>query len=336
MRSQLLTTFAVLVLGATQLACGADASSTPSASEAAAVAEQTPSQDLASARAGEGSGGGGEQGIGAAAGSAAESETPGTGTGAATHPAPAGTPTPGTPTPTPTPVPDPNAGAGPKPTNTCSITKDGAGFFARTSTSGSYVAYVPASYDGTAPMRLIVGLHGCGDSAMNFAAWGVNPFDTRSTQTHIGISVGGADGRCWNASDDAKVLAAVADISQCFWVHQKKVVIAGFSSGGELSYRLGLSQSSHFAGILIEDSGLYAANGNPDSLLANASWKLNIAHLTHTSDPVFPLATVKADWAKTKAAGFPLVTKETPGAHDGTSTDWATWLIPQSAGWVAP
>ena len=40
---------------------------------------------------------------------------------------------------------------------------------------------------------------------------------------------------------------------------------------------------------------------------------------------------MKADWAKTKAAGFPLLTSETPGGHDGVSADWATWLIPQSA-----
>ena len=63
---------------------------------------------------------------------------------------------------------------------------------------------------------------------------------------------------------------------------------------------------------------------------------MNIAHRTHTSDTVFPLAKVKADWTKTKAAGFPLLTSETPGGHDGVSADWAQWLIPQSASWIAP
>jgi poly(3-hydroxybutyrate) depolymerase len=179
-------------------------------------------------------------------------------------------------------------------------------------------------------------VHGCGDTAANFAQWGPNPYDTRSTQDWIGISIGGEDGNCWNASDDAKVLAAMDDISSCFWVHQKKVVLAGFSSGGELTYRLGLGNASRFAGLLIEDSGLYAANGNPDGLLANAAWKINIAHRAHTSDTVFPLATVQADWAKTTAAGFPLTTSVVAGTHDGTSTDWWSWLIPQSATWTAP
>lgn len=244
-------------------------------------------------------------------------------------------PTPAPPTPTPPAPSDPNAGAGPKPTAACSVTRDSAGFFVRSTTKSSYVAYVPASYNGSAPMRLIVGLHGCGDSAQNFAGWGVNPYDTRATQQHIGISIGGRDGACWNGTDDDKVLAAVDDIASCFWVHQKKVVIAGYSSGGEIGYRVGLQHASRFAGIIIEDSGLYAA-GNPDTLLAGAAWKLNVAHRTHTSDPVFPLAQVKADWAKMNAKGFPVKTSETAGDHEGTSVDWATWLIPQSAGFTAP
>lgn len=230
---------------------------------------------------------------------------------------------------------DPNAGAGPKPSGTCSVSKDSGGFFVRTTSKSSYVAYVPASYDGTKPMRLIVGLHGCGDSAKNFATWAVNPYDTRAAQTHIGISIGGKDGTCWNNSDDDKVLAAVDDISSCFWVHQKKVVIAGYSSGGQIGYRVGLKNASRFAGILIEDSGLSAA-GDVNTLLGGAAWKLNVAHLTHTSDAVFPLAGVKADWAKLTAAGFPLKSRETVGDHNGTSADWVEWLIPQSASFVAP
>jgi predicted esterase len=232
---------------------------------------------------------------------------------------------------------DPDDGAGPKPTATCTVSKNADGFFTLSSPKSSFVTYVPASYDGSKPVRLIVGLHGCGDNAMNFATWGVNPYDTRKTQEHIGISIGGKDGACWSmGEDDDKVLAAVDAVSQCFWIHQKKVTIAGFSSGGQLAYRVGLMQAARFAGILIEDSGLYAAGANEDTLLGSAAWKLNIAHLTHTSDPTFPLSQVQADWTKTLAAGFPLLTTTTPGLHDGTSADWATWLIPQSVNWRAP
>jgi predicted esterase len=188
-------------------------------------------------------------------------------------------------------------------------------------------------------MRAIVGLHGCGDNAMNFATWGVAPAATRATQDHIAISVSGETGsnHCWSmGGDDDKVMAAVDDLAKCFWIDRSRVVVAGFSSGGQLAYRVGLMKASSFAGILIEDSALYAAGSPEASLLAGAAWKIPIAHRAHTSDTVFPLAQVKADWKLITGAGFPLETTEVAGAHDGTSVDWSSWLIPQSANWVRP
>jgi len=335
MRNRVLTLAAALVFSTVQLACVANGSpidTSANPTDPSANADNgAPSQNLASANANAPAPAPAAPSAGATTTTppGSDTEVPYTGNGTSSGGSTSGGSTGGG-------TVDPTGGAGPKPTATCSITKDASGFFTRTSSQSSYVAYVPSSYDGTKPMRMIVGVHGCGDSASNFAQWGPNPYDTRSTQDWIGISIGGADGRCWNASDDVKVLAAVDDISQCFWVHQKKVVLAGFSSGGELTYRLGLGQASRFAGLLIEDSGLYAANSNPDGLLASAAWKINIAHRAHTSDTVFPLATVQADWAKTTAAGYPLTTSVVAGTHDGTSTDWWSWLIPQSATWTAP
>ena len=188
-------------------------------------------------------------------------------------------------------------------------------------------------------MRAIVGMHGCGDNMTNFARWGVNPFATRSTQDHIGISLGSETGnnKCWSmGGDDAKVLAAVQDLSKCFWIHQAKVTVAGFSSGGQLAYRVGLKNADKFAGILVEHASVYAADSNPDGLLASAARKIPIAHRAATSDTVFPIAKVKADWTKTTNAGFPLSTSEVAGGHDGTSADWTGYLIPASAGWSLP
>jgi len=184
-------------------------------------------------------------------------------------------------------------------------------------------------------MRLIVGLHGCGDTAANFAQWAINP--NTATQQYIGIAVDGATygGGCWDVgNDDPKVLAAVDDISKCYWIDQSKITIAGYSSGGLVAYNVGLQNASRFAGILIEDSGLYPLN--EDALLANASRKIPIANITHDSDTEFPLAQVQADWDKITKAGFPLTSKVVSGTHDGTGTDWSGWLIPQSANWSVP
>jgi pimeloyl-ACP methyl ester carboxylesterase len=250
----------------------------------------------------------------------------------------AATPDPGTEqappdvTPPPAPVDDP----GPAPAGCGAFQKDADGFFTRTTAEGDYVGYVPKAYDGT-PTRLVVGLHGCGDEAYNFATWGVNPYDTRDTQSWIGISIDGASrgGGCWSTSDASKVLAAIDDIATCVYVHKQKVVLAGFSSGGELAYSLALKNAGRFAGLLIENSTLSAA-GSPDALLAGAAWKINVAHLAHTDDSVFPIAKVRADWSKIQAAGFPLQTDEVPGDHDGTSDDWAGWLLPKMDSWKAP
>ena len=235
----------------------------------------------------------------------------------------------------PAPIDDP----GPPPTATCPVTKDAAGFFTRAAGSAKYVGYLPAGYDGKKPVRLVVALHGCGDNAYNFATWGPNPYDTRATQQHIGISVDGASGSggCWSmGGDDAKVLAAIDDAMSCFWVHKHEVVLAGFSSGGELAYRVALMHASRFSGLLIESSAAYDSSSNEAALIAGASWKLPIVHVQHSADTVFPLSGVQADWARLTAAGFPLQTRVTAGAHDGTSADWAGWLLPKTTGWLAP
>jgi predicted esterase len=229
------------------------------------------------------------------------------------------------------PVVKPTDDPGPAPAG-CTLTKDKDGFFTRTTPKSDYVGFVPKAYAGK-PTTLVVGIHGCGDSAYNFATWGTNPYDTRTTQTHIGISIGGEDGNCWDTSstkDSDKVLAAIADVSTCLYVHQQKVVLAGYSSGGELAYKMGLTMSAKFAGILIEDSGL--GSTQPSS----ASWKINVAHVTHDSDPDYTLADTQAAWAKLTAAGIPLQHTSVAGTHDGTSTDWAGWLLPKVSTWKAP
>jgi predicted esterase len=232
------------------------------------------------------------------------------------QPSPEPTPPPAV-TPAATPVDDP----GPAPAGCAGITKDSDGFFTRTTAKSDYVGFVPKSYVGK-PTTLVVGLHGCGDDAMNFATWAVNPWDTRGTQAHIGISIGGKDGSCWDTNKDSdKVLAAIDDIATCFYVHKQKVVLAGYSSGGMLAYKLGLSQSSRFLG-----------GAQPSA----ATWKINVAHIAHRDDGDFPLSSVHGDWAKLEAAGIPLQKSEVDGEHDGNSDDWNTFLLPKIAAWKAP
>lgn len=108
------------------------------------------------------------------------------------------------------------------------------------------------------------------------------------------------------------------------------MILAGYSSGGILAYKIGLGQAAKFAGILIENSALGGAQPSA------ASWKINVAHIAHKSDGAFPLSGVQADWAKLEAAGIPLQKSTVDGAHDGTSEDWVNFLLPKIDGWKAP
>lgn len=239
------------------------------------------------------------------------------------------------PTPEPTPEPEPESDPGPPPAADCGLEINEDGFFERELLDGTrYVGFLPPGYSGE-PTRLFVGLHGCGDDAGNFAEWAVNPEATRSEQKHIGISVeDSSGGGCWSEDEIPLVLQAIADVSRCVYVHQKKISVGGYSSGGVLAYRIGLSDAFRFAGILVENSTISRASGE-DELMDGASWHLPIAHIAHTDDGSYPIDTVREDWERLREAGFPLETNELDGDHDGTTEDWL-WLLPKMAEWESP
>jgi len=198
---------------------------------------------------------------------------------------------------------------------------------------------LPPTYNPNQAYPLVVGAHGCGDSAKNFATWAIAPAAQRATQGHIAVSVGaGRDGQCWNAAqDEAKLLAVVDDVRTCFYAHQKKIVLAGYSSGGLLAYYAGMRNARRFAGLLIENSSLGSAFGSgTDAAIAAAGWKLNVAITARLGDGSFPIANVRADRTKLTNARFPVQYRELAGGHDGTSDDWTQFLLPKVGAFLAP
>jgi poly(3-hydroxybutyrate) depolymerase len=230
---------------------------------------------------------------------------------------------------------------GPGPTQSCTTSPDANGFFTLTSAASSYVVRLPVGYDvgHPRPSRLLVALHGCGDTALNFATWAAAPYALRAQQNYIAISVGGRDSACWNTvTDGALVAAAIAHVRSCFYVHQERIVLAGYSSGGDLAYKLAMTDALVYAGVLIEHSSLSSAVGSPnvDSVLAAAGWKLNVGHTAGINDSVYLIATVRSDRDKIIAHGFPMQYREDSSTHDGSSSDWDSYLIPLMAKWTLP
>jgi poly(3-hydroxybutyrate) depolymerase len=208
---------------------------------------------------------------------------------------------------------------------------------------------VPSSYDTThqTPTTLLVWLHGCGGYASG-DIYVVSP----KPHDWISLAVGGAEGDCWDVDHDgAKVLAAVADLRTHFNIKPKGIVLGGYSSGGDLTYRTGFDHAELFAGLIVENTSPFRDTGSTQAAsLAAASWKLNILHVAHLQDTTYPIAGVRTETEAVIAAGFPLMRIEVDGGHyddagatenghavPGTDADLVTYLLPKlDAGWHAP
>jgi predicted esterase len=202
-----------------------------------------------------------------------------------------------------------------------------------------YWAFVPDSYkpDNLTPAPLLVWLHGCGGESSG-DVWVVDPGAGEEPQDWLTIAVGGREGECWTPStDEAKVMAALADMETHFNVDRDRVILGGYSSGGDLAYRTGFRHSSTFEGLLIENSSPFRdTESSPAESLAAATTKLPIVHLAHTGDTTYPLTGVRKEVGEVKAAGFPIELIERPGTHSDshTDSDLIEYLLPHiDGGW---
>jgi pimeloyl-ACP methyl ester carboxylesterase len=218
---------------------------------------------------------------------------------------------------------------------------------------GSGIDYwvdVPSSYDAThaTPTPLLVWLHACG----GMSSGDIYTVSPGGSQDWISIAVGGREGACWDPnSDQAKVLAAIADTKTHFNINPRRVILGGYSSGGDLAYRTAFYNSSSFAGLLIVNSSPFRDTGSTQSAsLAAAAVKFHVVHLAHLQDSSYPIAGVRKETDAMVEAGFPLTRVEVDGGFydeagaienghpvPGTSADILTYLLPHiDDGWLSP
>jgi poly(3-hydroxybutyrate) depolymerase len=147
------------------------------------------------------------------------------------------------------------------------------------------------------------------------------------------------------------VLAAIADMKTHFNIDPRSVILGGYSSGGDLTYRTAFYNADSFAGVLVVNSSPFRDTGSSQAAsLAAASWKFNVVHLAHLQDTVYPIAGVRNETNAMVSAGFPLTRVERDGSHyddpeqivnghavPGTSADIATYLLSHlDDGWLSP
>ncbi len=212
------------------------------------------------------------------------------------------------------------------------------------SAQSAYWVDVPDAYDASnqTPTELLVWLHGCGGEAAGDIYTVSPPSDGR----YIAIAVGGREDDCWNPDvDQTTVLAAIADVETHFNIDRHEIVLGGYSSGGDLAYRLAFYHSLMFSGVLAENTSPFRDTGSTASQsLAAATWKFNVVHLAHTEDDVYPINGVVNEINTMQQAGFPVQLIERPGHHyddstatSGTDHDLQTYLLPHlNDGWRSP
>jgi len=264
---------------------------------------------------------------------------PGATPGGIAAPAPATAPAPAGPA-APAPLARPASSV---PADPIAFTKDT--IFKLGDAEGGYWITVPQSYDAThaTPTALFVWLHGCGGFDEEDIAT-VSPGG--AGQRYLSVSPDGREGGCWDpGADTAKVLAAVADVKTHFNVDPRRVVVGGYSSGGDLAYRTAFFNASTFAGVLAENTSPFRDTGaTQQASLAAVTWPFHVVHLAHAEDDAYPIDGVRSETDALAAAGFPVTRIERPGHHydpdtttTGTDHDLVTLLLPHlDDGWLAP
>ncbi len=187
-------------------------------------------------------------------------------------------------------------------------------------------------------------MHGCGGESSG-DIYTVSR-GTGGDQSHISIAVGGREDACWDPnSDGPTVLSAISDVESHFNINPRRVILGGYSSGGDLAYRTAFYHARLFAGVLAENTSPFRDTGSSQSAsLAAASWKFHVVHLAQTEDDSYPIAGVREETNAMADAGFPITRIEKPGSHydadtgdTGTDHDLRTLLLPHLKDhWLSP
>jgi predicted esterase len=206
---------------------------------------------------------------------------------------------------------------------------------------GDYWLHVPTSYDDShqTPTRLVVFLHGCGDTAQNQLATIENAVSLDSASYLVMAPGLGRDGSCFNTApaDQATLLAAIADVKTHFNIAPKNVVIGGYSAGGDLAARTAFAHATSFAGLMVMVGRPFqVSSGQRASELANAGWKLNVVIRAHVSDGSYPIANTRTDRDALLAAGFPTTYNEVAGDHSYGNPDLVYVFGQMNPAWSAP
>lgn len=221
----------------------------------------------------------------------------------------------------------------------CTAMAGATGFTNRSVGTFKYVAYVPASYSTATAHRLVVALHGAGDTAKKYVdiVWKANA-DAKGLVVLApegSLPLGG--GTTWEAADATKTLGAIDDLEKCYRVDPKRRIVNGFSAGGRLAFYLALKNATRFAGIAVAGSA-FLSN---DALYLGvsplpAAWKVPVSHFHGDQDGNFPISFAQQGKTQLMTAGHPYELHVLAGVGHTTSAAQASNMVAELMSSSAP
>lgn len=188
------------------------------------------------------------------------------------------------------------------------------------SANRSYILHVPAKYDGSAPVPLVVDFHPLGGSGPSERSGSPYPAQTDPEGVIMAFPTGlsGPSGGAWNVGpccvadtdDVAFVRAMVAQIQETACIDPKRIYAAGFSMGGGMSHYLACHAADLFAAVAPAAFDLLEENVGG----CEPSRPISVISFRSTSDPIVPYA-----------GGYSSVVRGMPITFLGAKTTFEKW-----------
>ena len=117
-----------------------------------------------------------------------------------------------------------------------------------------YIAYVPASYDRSKPVRMDIFLHGTNRGMvevqfMSHTAISYGGMPAPAAPDYIQLELLGRTNNAYRWAGEADVLEAVEAAKRSYAIDENRVLLRGFSMGGSGTWHLGLHHPDHWAAI---------------------------------------------------------------------------------------
>ncbi|WP_437496053.1 alpha/beta hydrolase family esterase [Sorangium sp. So ce1099] len=186
--------------------------------------------------------------------------------------------------------------------------------------SRSYVLHVPAAYDGSKPVPLVVDFHPLGGSGPSERTGSPYPAQTDPEGVIMAFPSGqsGPSGGAWNVGpccvagtdDVAFARAMVAQIQETACIDPKRIYAVGFSMGGGMSHYLACHAADVFAAVAPAAFDLLEENVGD----CEPSRPITVISFRGTSDPIVPYA-----------GGYSSVVRGMPITFLGAKTTFERW-----------